>query len=73
MKKGWMNLGSKTYYLETDTGARRTGWLTYDAKKYYFNSRGVMLKGRQTVDGKVYNFGSSGGIDLLSTGTLTVK
>ena len=73
MKKGWMNLGSKTYYLETDTGARRTGWLTYDAKKYYFNSKGVMLKGRQTVDGKVYNFGSSGGIDLLSTGTLTVK
>lgn len=72
MKKGWLNLGSKTYYLDGD-GVRTTGWFTNNAKKYYFDKDGVMYKGVHTIDGKRYDFGASGGINLMTTGKITIK
>lgn len=60
MKTGWMKDGSTWYYLDPTNGDMKTGWIKVGGNWYYLNSSGAMLTGSQTIDGKVYNFASSG-------------
>ena len=38
----------------------KTGWVWYGGKWYYTDSSGVMVTGSRKIDGKTYNFDSSG-------------
>lgn len=60
MKTGWYKDGSTWYYLDSTNGDMKTGWIKVGGNWYYLNSSGAMVIGRQTIDGKVYNFASSG-------------
>ena len=60
MKTGWYQDGSTWYYLDPTNGDMKTGWIKVGGNWYYLNSSGAMVTGSQTIDGKVYNFASSG-------------
>ena len=60
MKTGWYKDGSTWYYLDPTNGDMKTGWIKVGGSWYYLNSSGAMVTGSQTIDGKVYNFASSG-------------
>ena len=60
MKTGWYKNGSTWYYLDPTNGDMKTGWIKVGENWYYLNSSGAMVTGSQTIDGKVYNFASSG-------------
>ena len=60
MKTGWYKDGSTWYYLDPTNGDMKTGWIKVGENWYYLNSSGAMVTGSQTIDGKVYNFASSG-------------
>lgn len=60
MKTGWYKDGSTWYYLDSTNGDMKTGWIKVGGNWYYLNSSGSMVTGSQTIDGKVYNFASSG-------------
>ena len=60
MKTGWYKDGSTWYYLDPTNGDMKTGWIKVGGDWYYLNSSGAMVTGSQTIDGKVYNFASSG-------------
>lgn len=60
MKTGWYKNGSTWYYLDPTNGDMKTGWIKVSGEWYYLNSSGAMVTGSQTIDGKVYNFASSG-------------
>ena len=60
MKTGWVKDGSTWYYLNASNGDMKTGWTKVGGNWYYLNSSGAMVTGSQTIDGKVYNFASSG-------------
>lgn len=72
-KTGWVQIKGSWYYFNTD-GTMRTGWLLDNLKYYYFDKdTGKMLKGRQTIDGKEYNFGTSGGFSAVVTGEWRIE
>ncbi|HHQ7257419.1 TPA: trypsin-like serine protease [Streptococcus pneumoniae] len=60
MKTGWYKDGSTWYYLDPTNGNMKKGWIKVGGNWYYLNSSGAMVTGSQTIDGKVYNFASSG-------------
>ena len=60
MKTGWYKDGSTWYYLDPTNGDMKKGWIKVGGNWYYLNSSGGMVTGSQTIDGKVYNFASSG-------------
>jgi len=60
MATGWVKDGSTWYYLNASNGDMKTGWTKVNGNWYYLNSNGAMVTGSQTIDGKVYNFASSG-------------
>jgi len=60
MATGWVKDGSTWYYLNASNGDMKTGWTKVGGNWYYLNSSGAMVTGSQTIDGKVYNFASSG-------------
>ncbi len=61
---GMVKIGSYWYYFGTNY-ARQTGWVRYNMRDYYFDKNtGRMLTGTQTIDGKVYHLGISGGITV---------
>ena len=60
MATGWVKDGSTWYYLNASNGDMKTGWFQVNGNWYYLNSNGAMVTGSQTIDGKVYNFASSG-------------
>jgi len=60
MATGWVKDGSTWYYLNASNGDMKTGWAKVNGNWYYLNSNGAMVTGSQTIDGKVYNFASSG-------------
>ncbi len=51
-------------YIDAD-GAVQTGWMTKDGKTYYFDEKGYMLTGLQTIEDSTYFFDADG---VLSTG-----
>ena len=59
-RTGWINDSSTWYYLNASNGDMKTGWTKVNGNWYYLNSNGAMVTGSQTIDGKVYNFASSG-------------
>ena len=73
---GWVTEGDKTYYYD-DNGNKVTGWqkLSYMVSGrtqlvwFYFDPNGVMLTGKQVIDGKTYLFYATG---FLATGWTTV-
>ena len=63
MATGFKKLNNVTSYFYKGSGVMATGWVNNTSKgtKYYFNkSTGAMYTGVQTVDGKKYEFSSSG-------------
>lgn len=64
MLTGWVKSKGYWYYLG-NSGDMKTGWIMVNMKRYYLDPlSGRMYTGTQTVDGKTYNFGSSGGISV---------
>lgn len=54
-----MSKGNDTYYYQD--GKRKTGWVTLDGKKYYFDkATGKMAVGRYKVKKKTYYFNGKG-------------
>ena len=74
MQTGWIKDGGKWYYLDPTNGDMKTGWITVNGHKYYLKKSGAMVTGKQTIDGKTYNFGGSGALkeDTASTTATTV-
>ena len=72
---GWLKLGGYTYYFNAPRGDRHVGWLIENDRKYYFDPKsGQMYTGRHTIDGVVYDFGTSGAISIIpTTGTWRVE
>lgn len=70
---GWKKIDGYFYYFESD-GKMHTGWLLDNMKKYYFDpTTGRMYTGVHKIDGQNYNFGTSGGITTVITGSYSVK
>lgn len=67
MQTGVLKAKGHIYYLDPETGAMHTGWLTLGKKKYYFDANGVMQTGVVTIYRKKYYFNSDG---TLRTGVL---
>ncbi|MEG2866765.1 MAG: SH3 domain-containing protein, partial [Terrisporobacter sp.] len=62
MKKGWLTLGDKKYYLN-DAGARVIGKVKIDNKEYNFDKYGLLINIQQgwvTKDGKRYYMNAKG-------------
>ena len=60
MSVGWKQSGSSWYYFN-GSGVMQKGWLKLDGKWYYLDpSSGSMTTGTRIIDGKTYNFNSSG-------------
>lgn len=72
-KTGFVKISGSWYYFNND-GTMRTGWLLDNMKYYYFDkSTGKMLTGTQKIDGKTYNFGSSGSFNAKISGSWTIR
>ena len=61
MRRGFIKIGSDTYYADR-TGARRTGWIRLKGKWYYFKpTNGKMIAGRMAyIKGQWYTFDENG-------------
>ena len=55
--------GGHWVYYGAD-GARATGWTEHHGNRYYYNEKGWMLYGNQTIDGKKYVFDKVTGVLL---------
>ena len=70
MSTGWARYGSDWYWFD-DAGAMQTGWIKLADGWYYLAQNGAMVTGRQTLDGRVCLFDSSGlwrGYETVSKG-----
>ncbi len=56
----WVAYGKGWYYFGKDGVMLTSKWLQYKNDWYYFNASGAMVTGKQTINGKIYNFNSSG-------------
>ena len=60
MLEGWLKYNHAWYFFKKG-GYMVTGWLEYNRNKFYFNPKdGKMVTGKQTIDGKTYEFDSKG-------------
>ena len=57
--------GGHWVYYGSD-GLKATGWTKHHGNTYYYNEKGWMLYGRQTIDGKKYNFDSVTGVLIMN-------
>jgi glucan-binding YG repeat protein len=70
---GWKKISGAYYYFESD-GKMHTGWLLDNMRYYYLDkTTGKMYTGSHTIDGKTYNFGSSGSFAANISGSYSVK
>ena len=54
---GWHELDGKMYFLNYGSGRRRTGWISWNKRKFYIAPDTVEVQtGMQQVDGKWYYF-----------------
>ena len=60
--KGWYKLDGKWYYFDPSGNDMQTGWLTEGGYTYYLGTDGVMVTGKQAIDGKTYEFTASGAL-----------
>lgn len=62
LQKGWFtDANGRTYYLNTDSGKMRTGWLrTTSGNSYYFDATGIMHTGWLEDSGNYYYFRKNG-------------
>ncbi len=56
---GWRTINNKRYYFMPD-GYAITGWFSFGSTYYYADSKGVAQTGNVTINGKDYNFDSTG-------------
>ena len=56
--------GHWVYY--GNNGAKAIGWTEHHGNQYYYDSRGWMVYGRQTIGGKTYTFDSVTGVLLVN-------
>ncbi len=60
---GWANISGKNYYFDSDAVLQKGIW-KYDksSKAYYYldKNTGAVLTGKQTINGRVYDLGSTG-------------
>ena len=54
VRKGWLDLGGKTYRLDRDDGHLWTGWYGVDDDVFYANGDGTIVKGWLDLGGKRY-------------------
>lgn len=72
-KTGFTRINGSWYYFNQD-GTMKTGWLLDNMKYYYFHKKtGKMLTGRQKIDGKTYDFGTSGGFKAEIEGAWSIQ
>ncbi len=72
-KTGFAKIQGSWYYFNQD-GSMKTGWLLKDMKYYYLDKKtGKMLTGKQTIDGKSYNFGTSGYFKANISGSWSIQ
>ena len=72
-KTGWVKIKSYWYYFNKD-GTMRTGWFVDNMKKYYLDkTTGRMLTGTQSIDGKTYNLGKSGALEITGDWLIRVN
>lgn len=58
---GWLQISTGEWvYYDAATKALKTGWFTYNGKKYYLNNEGIMQTGFSVVDGTTYYLGNDG-------------
>lgn len=70
---GWLLKGKNKYYFDGN-GVMQTGWMTSGARKYYFDpSTGAMYTGKHTIDGKSYDFGTQGYINVEVPGSYSIR
>ena len=54
---GWHELDGKMYFLNYGSGRRRTGWISWNKRKFYIDPETVEVQtGMQSVEGKWYYF-----------------
>ncbi|MCC8136619.1 MAG: cell wall-binding protein, partial [Clostridiales bacterium] len=70
LKKTWLTLSGKKYYLASN-GYRVTGWAKISSKYYYFNSSGEMQTGWITLNGKTYYLDPSTGARVTGWKTIS--
>ncbi len=63
----WKTTSQGTIYTQTASPGYVTGFKTIDKKLYYFNSKGIMLKGWMTLNGKRYYADEKTGVIPVST------
>lgn len=51
---GFTNIKGQTYYFDSKTGRKRTGWITVGNQRYFLNVNGQLQKGRWLWSGKYY-------------------
>ncbi|MDY3250568.1 MAG: L,D-transpeptidase family protein [Candidatus Choladocola sp.] len=72
-KVGWTKISGSWYYFNND-GSMKTGWLIDNMKYYYLDkTTGKMLTGKHKIDGKVYDFGTSGGFSANISGEWCIR
>ena len=64
---GVQNIGEYTYYFDKN-GYMRTGWVTKNGNRYYFDMEGRRVSGSKKIDGQWYYFSSKG---AMRTGWIT--
>ncbi|MBO5159491.1 MAG: leucine-rich repeat protein [Lachnospiraceae bacterium] len=81
LSTGWKVINKIRYFFNTDddpkkcylvfSGTTSNGWFTFeDGRKSYFDSKGNLLTGWQTISGKKYYFDSNG---IMQTGWCTIN
>lgn len=72
-RTGWVKISGSWYYFNTD-GTMKTGWLVDNMKKYYLDKKtGKMLTGKQTINGKVYDLGRNGAMEISGSWLIRVN
>ena len=64
-KKGWVYNDSRFGLSYYENNKPVTGWKTIDGVKFYFDEKGILLTGYQTIDSKPYYLGGFSYNDIM--------
>ena len=62
LQTGWVKVGKKWCYLNTQGVKQVKKWITWKGSKYYVNAKGYMVTGKQTIGKKVCTFRKDGSL-----------